>query len=292
MIFAPPRTRGPYLLGAAALAAGALGLALLVRGLVLPISFGAYFALTLGVLLLAAAVPLAYWSWAAFALRYELRGGTLIVRWGLAEERIPAAAIERIVLGRHLPLPSVRGLCLPGLAVGSARVRGIGTAALFARFTAPADLLYAVTERGTIGLALAEQRPFVAALQAAAREGTPNAKPAARYDLAPLFGFFGDRWARALAGAALALVWFTGLIVYSRFQRLPQAITVHYPPTEAPHLAPRSALVHIPAQALAWLAVTLVTAVLLRRHAPRAGYLVLASAIVAGGLFLVGAIAP
>jgi len=292
VIFAPPRTRGPYFLGAVALAAGALGLALIVRGLTLPISFGAYIALSLGVLLLGAAVPLAYWAWAAFALRYELRGGTLIVRWGLAEERIPAAAIERIVLGRHLPLPAVRGLRLPGLAVGSARVRGIGTAALFARFTAPTDLLYVVTERGAIGLALAEQRPFVSALQAAAREGAPSAVPTARYDLAPLLGFLGDRWARALAGTALALVWMTGLIIYSRFQRLSPAITVHFPPTETAHLAPRADLVHIPAQALAWLVATLIVAVLLRRRAPRASYLVLTSAVVAGALFLVGAIAP
>jgi hypothetical protein len=293
MIFAPPRTRGPLLLAGAALLALALGVALIVRGLALPVSFGAYFALTLGALLFAAGLPLAYWAWAGATLRYELRGSNLVIRWGWVEEIVPAASIERIVLGRSLPLPALLGVRTPGLLAGRAYVRGIGNAAIFARYRQPADLLYIVAGEAAFGLALAEQKPFISAVQVAAREGAAFAdKPTLRRGPAVLLGMLADRRALMLAAAALVPAWLSGLIVSSRYGRLGAATTVHFPTTESAHAVARGALVHIPEGALGWFAVALVAAAALHQRARLASYLVLAGSALAGVLFLTGAIAP
>lgn len=292
MIFAPPRTRGPLLLTGASLLALALGVALIARGLALPVSFGAYFALTLGALLLAAGAPLAYWAWAGATLRYELRGSNLVIRWGWIEEIVPAASIGRIVLGRSLPLPALLGVRAPGLLAGRAYVRGIGNAAIFARYRQPADMLYIVAGETAFGLALVEQKPFVSAVQAAAREGAAFAdKPALRRGPA-LLSVLADRRALLLALAALLPAWLSGLIVYSRYGRLGAAATVHFPTTESAHAVARAALVQIPESALAWCAVALVAAAALHQRARVASYLVLGGSALAGVLFLTGAIAP
>ena len=293
MIFAPPRTRGPLLLAIAALVAAAFAVGLILRGLELPVSFGAYFALTLGVALGAGGVLLGYWAWAAATLRYELHGSDLIVRWGLTETVLPAAAVERVVLGRSLPLPAVAGVRAPGLIAGRGRVRGVGTAAIFARFRQPADLLYLVTPEAAIGLALAEQRPFISALQGAAREGAAfSTAVSVRRGAFGALSILGDRRALWLVAASLLPAWLSGLVVFSRYRRLAEAVTAHFPPTEAPHLVARATLVHIPEHALDWFAVALVAAAALHQRARLASYLVLAGSALAGVLFLVGAIAP
>lgn len=286
MIFTPPRSRGPLLLGLIAIAALAFGVALVARGLLLPVSFGAYFALSVGGLLIAAGLPLAYWAYAAATLRYELRRDGLALRWGLVERIVPPASIERIVLGRHLPAPSVVGLRLPGLAAGRAQVKGVGDTAIYARYRAPADLLYLVTADGAFGLALDDPRPFVDALQRA-----PAAVPAARRPLWTL-GLLTDPRALWIGLAALAPAWLSGLVVYSRYQRTGAGITVHFPPTEAAHLASRATLLQIPEGAFAWLAVAAVAAVALHQRARLASYLLLSGAVVAGLFFLAGAVAP
>jgi hypothetical protein len=67
-------------------------------------------------------------------------------------------------------------------------------------------------------------------------------------------------------------------------------LTVHFPSTEAAHLAARSVLLHIPGSAIAWLALSgVVSLFLLSRFRP-AAYLVLAGAATAGAFYLIAAV--
>lgn len=289
MNFNPPRSRGPLALGLIAVAALAFGVALIVHGLSLPVSFGAYLALTLGVLLLAGAAPLGYWAYAAATLCYELRRDGLVIHWGVSEHVVVPAAIERIVLGRHLPAPDVVGLRFPGIAAGRAHVKGVGASAVYARYREAADFLYLVTRDGAYGLALDDPKPFVNALQGAAND-TSAAAPARR--AASRFGLLADRRALWLALAALVPAWLSGLIVYSRYQRSGAGITAHFPPTEASHLVSRASLLQIPEGALAWFAIAAVAAAVLHQRARAASYLLLGGTVVAGVFFLIGAVAP
>ncbi|HZU77288.1 MAG TPA: PH domain-containing protein, partial [Dehalococcoidia bacterium] len=170
MIFAPPRTRAPWILAAVAGVAFALGAGLLARGATQAVSFAALLAYSAGAVLVVASLPLAYWAYAAATLRYELRRDTLLVRWGVVEHVLPVRAIERAVLGRHLPLPEVSGLRLPGLLIGTTYVSRVGRASVYLRTQAPQSVVYLITSAGAVGLALDDPQSFVQALARAERD--------------------------------------------------------------------------------------------------------------------------
>ncbi len=291
MIFAPPRTRGAAVAGGLAALALALGLLLLLRGYTLHVSFAAILAYTLGAVLLTAAIPLAYWAYASSTLRYELKQGYLSIHWGIVEHIVPLHEIQRVVLGRHLQVPDVSGLRLPGVAVGSAHVAKLGDAAVYLRYRGPEDLLYLVTEHGAIGLAVPDSQPFIRALQHAGSQDAPSTVRAGlRRGWLGSFGFWADRRILWLGGAGLLLVWLSAVVVYARFQGLPKALTLHFPSTEIAHLGPRDRLLQIPESAIGLFALAAVVAILLFNRARIASYLVLGGAAVSGALLLVAAI--
>ncbi|MHB8576181.1 MAG: PH domain-containing protein [Dehalococcoidia bacterium] len=291
MIFAPPRTRGAAIAAAFAGAGIVLGVVLLLRGYSAHVSFAAFLNYTLGVVLLVAGLVLGYWAYAAATLRYQLSGGALSIRWGFVEHVIPLSAVERIVLGRHLPAPAASGFRLPGVAVGEAYISKVGRATLYLRYRGPEDILYLVMPSGAVGLSLTEVQPFVRALQQAQRESAshPVAGGIRRGALARL-GFFADRRAVLLSAVALLLTWLSAAVVYSRYQRRATSVTLHFPSTEAAHLGSRSSLLQIPEAAMAWFVVAVVLAVLLFSRARVASYLLLAGAAFSGALFLIAAI--
>jgi hypothetical protein len=292
VIFSPPQTRGPLLLGTVAAVALTLAIALIVRGASLPVSFAALLSYTAGAVLVAAALPLGYWAWAAASLRYELRRDALVVRWGLVDRVVPVAEIERAVLGRHLAVPNVSGLRLAGVAVGRANVLKVGSADVYLRYRGPEDLIYLQTATGAVGLSLAEPQPFVQALSQAQSSATAGAVAAGvRRRGIDLLAFWADRTSVWLGAAALALAWLSAAIVFARYRGLPAVLTLHFPSTEAAHLGPRSAVLEIPQSALAWFAASALLAVLMARRSRGAAYLVLSGSVVAGALFVVAAMA-
>lgn len=291
MIFAPPRTRGAALALALATLAALLGAALIVRGAGLRVSFGQFLSYSAGAALLLGALPLAYWGYAAATLRYELRGDALVIRWGLVEHIVPLAAIERVVLGRHLPMPSVRGLRLPGVAVGLAHVSRVGAATVYLRYRGPENLVYLIAADGAVGLSLVEAQPFVRALQHAQGETARPAAAGLRRSGLTRLGLLSDRRARLLGGAALLLAWLSAAVVYARYQGRPAAIVAHFPSTQAAHLAPRSALLQIPEGALVWAVIAGLLALLLFGRARIAAYLLLAGSAIGSAVFLVAAVA-
>jgi len=294
VIFQPPRTRGAAIALLLAALAAVLGVALLARGLALRVSFGQLLCYTVAAVLLALAALLAYWGWAGSLLRYELRGGALSIRWGLVEHVLPLASIERVVLGRHLPLPVVNGLRLPGLLVGRASVSKVGAAAVYARSTSPEELVYLVTASGAVGLSVTDVQPFVRALQQAQTEAgathTTVAPDLRRTGVARFGGLFGDARARLLAGAGVLLAWLSAVIVYARYQGRPATLTLHFPPTEPAHLAARADLLHIPESAFVWCAVVGVLALMLAGRARTAAFMLLAGSAIGGAIFCIAAL--
>ncbi|HZQ38479.1 MAG TPA: PH domain-containing protein [Dehalococcoidia bacterium] len=292
MIFQPPRTRGAAIAMLLAALAAILGIALLVRGFALSVSFGQWLCYTFAALLLALAALLGYWGWAGATLRYELRDGALAIRWGLVEHVVPLAAIERLVLGRHLPLPLVNGLRLPGLLVGRAHVNRVGATAVYLRCASPDAVVYLIAADGAVGLSVVDPQRFVRALQQAQTE-TAGAAPASglrRSGAAMRGGLFADRRARLLAGATLLLAWLSAAIVYARYQSRPAALTIHFPPTESAHLAPRAELLHIPESAIVWCLIAGVLAALLFGRARTASFMLLAGSAIGSAVLCVAAI--
>ncbi len=294
MIFQPPRTRGAAIAVLLAALAAILGIALLVRGLALSVSFGQLLCYTVAVVLLALAALLGYWGWAGATLRYELRDGALAIRWGLIEHVVPIAAIERVVLGRHLPLPIVNGLRLPGLLIGRAHVNRVGETAVYLRCESPNAVVYLITADGAVGLSVLDSQRFVRALQQAQGEaetaGGLSASGLRRTGVARRGGLFADRRARLLAGATLLLAWLSAAIVYARYQSRPAALTIHFPPTESAHLAARSELLHIPESAIVWCLVAGVLAALLFGRARPAAFMLLAGSAIGSAVLCVAAL--
>ncbi|HEY7295438.1 MAG TPA: PH domain-containing protein [Dehalococcoidia bacterium] len=294
MIFQPPRTRGAAIAFVLAALAAVLGVALLARGLALPVSFGQLLCYTFAALLLVVAALLGYWGWAGAALHYELRGAVLAIRWGLVEHVVPLASIERVVLGRHLPLPAVNGLRLPGLLVGRALVARVGVTTVYLRCSSPEETVYLVSDAGAVGLSLSEVQPFVRALQRAQSE--PEAATASvgyglrRSGVARVDGLFADSRARLLAGAGVLLAWLSAVVVYARYQSRPPALVVHFPPTEPAHLAARAELLHIPESAIVWCAIAGILAFLLFGRARTAAFMLLAGSAIGGAIFFVAAL--
>ena len=264
---------------------------LVVRAAGAGVSFAALLSYTCGGVLLAGALPLAYWAYAALSLRYELRRDELVVHWGVVEHVVPLRSIKRAVLGRNLPLPVVAGLQLPGLAIGRAAVDRVGRTTLYLRYRTPGDLVYLVTAREAVGLSLDETHPFVQALDRAQREaGSAGSHEGVRRNRLEQLAFWSDHRAIALGGAALLLAWLSLAIVFSRYQARPQAPLLHFPSTEAAHVGPRSELLQIPRAAFAWLAASAVLALALFGRSRLAAYLVLGGAVAAGALFVVAAL--
>lgn len=290
VIFPPPRVRGTAIAGIVAAAGLLLAVVLLWRAAGMQVSFAAFLEYTAGAVLLVAGLLLAYWSWAAATLRYELRAGVLSIHWGMVERRIALQEIERVVLGRNLPVPQVSGFRLPGVAVGRAYVQRAGMVAVYLRYLGPQNLLYLVTGDGSVGLSLVDVQPFVRALQQAQAEASGREPSRLRRGWLLSLGFWSDPRALALAGAGLVLAWLSAGIVYMRFQGRPAALIVHFPATETAHLASRSELLQIPASAVAWFAIAAVLAVVLFNRARLVSYLLLGGSAIAGMVFVIAAL--
>lgn len=294
MIFQPPRTRGAAVALLLAALAAILGIALGVRGVALSVSFGQLLCYSFAALLLGLAALLGYWGWAGATLRYELRDGALAIHWGLVEQVVPLATVERVVLGRHLPLPVVNGLRFPGLLVGRASVNRVGATTAYLRCNSPEAVVYLVAADGAVGLSVLDPPRFVRALQQAQAEAeTAGIAPAPglrRAGAARRGGLFADRRARSLAAASLALAWLSAAIVYARYPSRPAALTVHFPPTEPAHLAARAELLHIPESAIVWCLVAGVLAALLFGRARTASFMLLAGSAIGSAVLCVAAI--
>ncbi len=243
----PPRGTPIVVALLAAAFCGGLGLGLAARGLSTGPSLAGYLSYAVACVLGLFCFGALYLAYAAAALRYIVDRNGLAIQWGTMRVLVPMSDIERIVLGRSLGAPRVRGLNLPGLHVGRGEVRRLGEVCFFSTHRTPDDLLYVVTPDATYGLTVREPARFALEVQRAQEVG-----PEVQLRHAPVRGFVAalpfwlDRWAQGLMLAAAVAAVLVGIVVYARFNSLPATITVRFPEGSVVRVGSRSAVLAIP----------------------------------------------
>ncbi len=226
----PPRSLG--LLVGCALAAWCFTLTslLLWRGLTQPVDLpvvGEYIAATfffgLGLLF-------AYWTYSLFTLRYHLDRNGLNIRWGDIHQLIPMDRIQRLIPGRELPPPRVRGVSWLGHHVGQGKVGDLGDVMFYATHRTHEELLYVVTTGGTYAISVPDDTNFVADLEGNRKLGQlvslPQVTERHAFAAQP---FWQDPLAQLLALlAAIACAVMLGYVFHS-YPGLPDSIPFSFP---------------------------------------------------------------
>jgi hypothetical protein len=144
---------------------------------------------------------------------------------------IPIETVQRMVPGRTIDEPGLRGLTWWGCHVGSADVRRIGYTLFYSTHGSPEELLYVVTTDESYALTVLDQAGFAEEIQARAALGPtfePHLQRSSATGLAAL-PFWRDRVAIAAAAVSvLAGVALCGY-VYSQYPGLPSVIQLNFP---------------------------------------------------------------
>jgi hypothetical protein len=284
-------TRRPAALAAAvSLIAAALAVALIIRGIADGVTFAAFASYVIALVLLGAGAVAAYWALAIANLRYEVADGTLAIVWGFTRQVVPVASMERVVRGRALGQPRLRGLEIPGWGchIGRARVRRLGRVLLYSTHRRPDDLLYVVTAGATYGLSPADQARLVRALQREAAKEPPIVRQeAVRHPLAAL-AVWRDRFALTAAGVAAVLALAAIGVVFSRYAAIPAQTVIPFPAGD--HTASKHALLAIPLAAFTVLVLDIGGMLALHRLVRPIAYLLVVGGVFVEALMLIAAI--
>lgn len=288
-VFRPDSSRPAAIaLGAAGIAV-LLALAALVRGLAEGINFAGFAALVLALALLGLAGAAGYWAWALNGLRYELDNGALSIVWGLTRQVVPLAHIERVVRGRSLGMPSVRGVDLPywGCHVGRARVPRLGDVLFYSTHRTPQEILYLVTPAQTYGISPRDSRALIGALQ----ESMPDADEGVRQEVLrhPLatLPVWADRYGAAAIALGVVLALAVVGVVFARYTAIPSRTVLNFPDGDRP--GDKTALLGIPAAALALLVINVIAGVSLHKPLRPVAYTLLVGGLAPLMVLLVAA---
>lgn len=286
-VFSPPSRRGAAYPAVGAALCLLIAAALLARGLYLGVSFAAFISYALAAILSLCAAALAYWTWACLTLRYELGGGSLVIRWGVTRHRIPATLIERAVRGRAGVAPALRGCDLPALHVGSADLPRIGRVRFVSLHRSAAELLYLVGPRAAYAISVGQPKAFIEALRD--EQERENPLDDVRIEGAPLL--LDAEWPRSSGGwaiaAALAFAVLASGIVFSRYAGFPDQIMLTFPAGD--RVGDRTALLGIPAVAWLLMLANGVLAIRLLRRRPPAAFTLLCGLAFLEALLVVAA---
>jgi hypothetical protein len=267
VFYQPPRALG--LLVGSVLVAWALGIGILLLTVSLDRDFGPLtLAATLGaVAALLVGALIGYWTYALLTLSYGLDRNGLVIRWGVTRQVIPLGAIERLVPGTSVGVPSVRGVTWLGYHIGKARIARIGEVLFYSTHQTPEQVLYVMTTERNYAISVPDPAGFARQIQVRQDLGpTATVTHHVERTFAAFQGFWEDRvgWLLAgLAALACAAVWVALAVQYAA---LPQTIALHFPLTDALPLSPtndRGILAMIPRAASVVLAVNLLVAMAL-----------------------------
>ena len=292
-VFRPPRRDGAVAPAVAAALALLLALGLLIRGVVRGVSFASFTGDVVALLLLCLAGLFASWAYAIYNLRYLVDDEALVIVWGASRQVIPAARIERVVLGRKLGQPRVDGMVWPGCCVGRGRVERLGQVFFYAAHRSPSDLVYVSTTDATFGISLGDARGLARSLQAAQeRSQTGDVAVAATHRVVPARTLLADRRALLLASTALLAFLVAAGYTASRYSALPLHLALPYPPVDGPmRVGSRAELLRLPATACIWLLLGLTLAAWSHAKIRAVSYALLAGTVFAECLYVVAAIA-
>ncbi|MCL4232424.1 MAG: hypothetical protein HUU14_00695 [Dehalococcoidia bacterium] len=178
-----------------------------------------------------AALTFAHWTYALVTLDYIIDKNTLTIRWGFRRVIVPIDAIQRMVPGRTLDEPRVRGQNWWGCHIGSADVKRIGFTLFYSTHRAPEELLYVVTTGESYAITVLDQAAFAEEIQARARVATaeePHPQRSSATGLAAL-PFWRDRVATTTAALSVLAGAVLFGYVYSQYPGLPDVIQLNFP---------------------------------------------------------------
>lgn len=267
MFYQPPRALG--LMVGAALIAWSVGIAALLALGILDQPFGL---LTLGTSIVIAAClgvagVFAYWTYSLATLSYALDRNGLVIRWGITRQIIPLSAIERLVPGTAVGVPSVQGVSWMGYHIGRAEIARIGNVLFYSTHQTPEQVLYVMTTERNYAISVPDPAAFARQIQVRQDLG-PTAEVSHHVErtLSALQGFWGDRLGWLLAGTAAAMCAVAWLTLAVQYGDLPPTVNVYFPPADPNPLSAtngRAILIQIPRAATVVLALDLLAGVLM-----------------------------
>jgi hypothetical protein len=291
-IFRPGQRHGAIIAASAGGIAILLGLVLIARWAFGGVTLATFLSGAVGLALVVLGAQVLYWAYAAYNLRYSVDDEALLISWGLTRVRVPVQEISRIVLAQRYGEPQVRGLSWPGCHVGHGRVARIGEVLFYSAHQSSKDLVYVSTAETAFGLSPADPRGFARSIQTAQEAGVFDESGAvASYRTAPELAILGDNLALLLGGIALLGFLLAAGYVYYRYQALPVALSLDFPPLSGvERIGPRSELLQLPLTALIWLLLGYGIAIWSRPRARTVCYAILAGTAFVECLYVVAAV--
>ena len=231
MYYRPPRSLGLIIGAVLVLWSGGVAFLLLNAG----IAGGGLFAFLTyagGVLALALCVLFGFWTYSLATLSYAMDRNGLVISWGPVRQIVPLQAIERLVPGTSAGVPRVHGVSWWGHHVGSAEVNRLGPVLFYSAHQAAEQVLYVCTSERNYAISVEDATAFAEEVQTRQDLG-PTAEVTHRVERtgAAFQTIATDQralWLAAAAVVAAALVWAQ---VAFRYDSLPPAIELRWPPT-------------------------------------------------------------
>lgn len=279
MTHAPAPGRGAAIGGGIAIAAIALGAALVVRALGGDVTTGVFLSYVVGASLIAIGVLFGYWGWGCSTLAYGVDGATLRVRWGLREVIVPLASIDIVAAA---PRPDrIAGLNWPGHHVGRTMIEGSTPAHVFATSFADGQAVYVRAGALILVVTPADPDAFIAEVETR-RRGAPSYVAPPRSAPIEVASVLSDRASLTLAIVGALVLAASFALLFVRYDDLASTLTVDYPISrDSAHLIDRDELFAIPLTGLALHIANLAAGVVLHRS-QRA----LAQTLIGGSIFL------
>jgi len=267
VFYQPPRALG--LMVGAALIAWSIGIAALLALGTLEQPFGL---LTLGTSMVIAvclgiAGVFAYWTYSLATLSYALDRNGLVIRWGITRQVIPLSAIERLVPGTAVGVPSVQGVSWMGYHIGRAEIARIGNVLFYSTHQTPEQVLYVMTTERNYAISVPDPAAFARQIQVRQDLGpTADVSHHVERTLSAVQGFWGDRMGWLLAGGAIAMCAAAWLALATQYGDLPETVRLFFPPADRNPLSEtnsRDILIQIPRAATVVLGLDLIAGVLM-----------------------------
>ena len=289
MYYQPPRALGLLVGVVITLWAVAVALVLLNNGVTAEIGVGGLLSYGGALAATGLAATFAYWTYALATLAYAVDRNGLVITWGAARQVIPLGAIERLVPGTAVGVPSVRGISWWGHHIGRAHIERIGDVLFYSTHQTPEQVLFVMTSERNYAISVQDPAAFAQEIQLRQELG-PTAEVTHHVERSgvALHPFWSDRLGIALALLAVlagAAVWAQ---IAMRYGGLPPTLELHFPPTEVVPIVTvvsREAILELPRTASLMLALNLALGLAFFSWDRVAGYVLLIAAVAVQGAF-------
>jgi hypothetical protein len=282
MNYQPPRALG--LLVGAALTLWAFSIAALLINFAVASSFGINAVLAAAAAAAAASLAslFGYWTYALATMNYALDRNGLVIHWGTTRQVIPLGAIERLIPGTSVGLPSVSGVSWLGCHIGRATIEHIGEVLFYTTHQNAEQVLYVVTSERNYAISVEDHADFARQVQIR-QDLDPTARVthhAQRLGSAAQ-AFWYDPVGRILVAAALFATFLMWVLVSLRYPDLPATLELHFPAYEDTGLVDirtKDSILQLPRIATLILAINLALGFLLHSWERVAGYVLFLAA--------------